>query len=511
MDQLFRSDDTPTQVIGRIRQASHPGWEDLDPWTRSLGVKKLRLAGVYDDRQDGHFMLRTRIPGGRLTADQLEVVAGVTAEFARRPDSEEGPDRFAEITTRQDLQIHWIRLEVLAEIWARYERVGLTSAQACGDTLRNVTACAVDGLDARAHLDVQPVVGALSKLAADNQGLTSFLPRKFKVAVTGCPTDCVLARIHDLAFTPARRDGQIGFNVHVGGGLSDSPRLATALNLFVSPTGVVDVVRAALELYAVRGDPQHKAVNRFRILVHELGPETILAEIAGRLPFPSAPAGEDLSTWASEDHLGVHRDRNGRHHVGLCVPLGRLGADDLTELARLARDYGDRGIRLTQRQNVILTGVAEIEALLTEPLLARLRPAPDPFERAVVACTSAPFCKFAILNVKEYGAELIDHLRGTVPHEVWARLDGLRLHLSGCKASCAQVQAAHIGLRATMARHEDGYRDAFDIALGGDVGARRLGRWAELEVPAATAFERIAAALAGPDGLPLIRTEEARR
>lgn len=495
MTDLFRREDGPAEVIGRIRQAGAVRWEGLSPADRARGVGKLRLAGVYDDRQVGYFMLRTRIPGGRVHAVQAETIAAIARDFSVRPPEEQGPDRFLEITTRQDIQLHWIRFESLPEIWRRCEAVTLTTAQACGDTLRNVTSCPVDGLDPAGLVEARPVLDALSVLARTEPELTAALPRKFKVAVTGCPTDCVQARLHDLAFTPARQAGLVGFNVHAGGGLSDSPRLASRLDLFVPPSQVSDVVRATLRLYAERGDYQNKAVNRFRILVHELGPERVAAEIVRRLPYRPSSAGEDLSTWRFEDHLGVRADRAGRHWVGLCVPLGRLTADELSEVARLARVHGDGGIRLSQRQNLMVTGVANPGPLLAEPLLERLRPAPDPFERAVIACTSAPFCKYALLDAKATGGRLIDHLRRSVPQETWGRLDGLRLHLSGCKASCAQVQAAHVGFRATMARDEAGYREAFDIAVGGDVGAGRLAAWTALDVPVESAFEWLAAAL----------------
>jgi ferredoxin-nitrite reductase len=492
---IFAREQSPAEVVRAVTARGPLRWEDLAEEDRALGVSKLRLAGVYDDRHDGYFMLRTRIPGGRIDADGLAAVAGVVGDFARRPAGGAGPDRFAEITTRQDLQIHWVRFESLAEIWHRLRAVGLTSERACGDTLRNVTSCPVDGIDADAVLDGEPVLAALGELIRAQPRLTAFLPRKFKVAVTGCPTDCVSARLHDLAFTPAIRDETPGFNVHAGGGLSDSPRLASPLDLFVGAEEVPAVVRAALELYAERGNWRDKAVNRFRILVHELGPRTVREEIGRRLPFAVRPGGRDASTWHAADHLGVHPDRYGRCYVGLCVPLGRLTGAELFEVARLARRHGDGGVRLTQRQNLVLTGVADPAGLLAEPLLHRLRPNPDPFERAVLACTSAPFCKFGILNVKVYGADLIAYLRSHVPASDWDRLHGVRLHLSGCKAPCAQVQAAHIGLRATMAKGEQAHIDAFDIAVDGDVGRGRLGRWAALEMPAARTFEAVAGAL----------------
>ncbi len=499
----FRPDDLPNDVFGQIRAAGGTRWHELDEETRKRGVGKLRLAGVYDDRQEPHFMLRTRIPGGVLSADQLEAIAGVVRDFAVKPAGEDAdtPERFGEITTRQDVQIHWIGFEDLPEIWDRYDRVGISTSHSCGDTLRNVTACPVTGVDPSSLIDTRPIMDALGRFTFGEPELTARLPRKFKVVVTGCPTDCTVARINDLVFTPALRNSVIGFNVHVGGGLSDSPRMASALDLFVTTEQVVDTARATLEAFVAHGDFQDKAVNRFRIVVHELGAERVEEEIRARLGFDAPGAGEDLSSWRAEDHIGVQVDAAGTHYVGLNVPLGRLSDVELFEVARLARVHGDGGVRLTQRQNLVLTGVADPNALLAEELVAaRLSPEPDPFERAVVACTSAPFCKFAILNVKEYGALLIEHLRAEVPNEVWPSLQGLRLHVSGCKASCAQIQTAHIGLRATMTKDEETYHDAFDVALGGDVGAGRLGGWAALEVPAEAAFDRIAGALATIDG-----------
>jgi ferredoxin-nitrite reductase len=493
---LLSADQTPTEVLRAVTEAGPTHWEDLHPSDRgSLGLGKLRLIGVYDDRFEGTFMLRIRIPGGRITAAQLEVVASIVEDISIKPEGSEEQDRFAEVTTRQDLQLHWIRFEHLGEVFRRFETVGLGSLEAAGNSMRNVTSCPIDGIDPDAVLDVGPVVESLEVFARSEERLTAFLPRKFKVAVTGCRTDCVVARVNCLAFTPASLEGRTGFNVHIGGGLSDYPRLASIVDLFVEPLQVVAVVRAALQTFAALGDYEHASVNRFRALVHELGPDRVGTEIRARLPFEAAPSGKDLSTWAAEDHIGVRPDRHGTSYVGLCVPVGRVTGAELAELARLASTYGDGRLRLTQRQNVVLTGVRDVDALLAEPLCERLRAAPDPFERAVVACTSAPFCKFGILAMKPYGVRLIEQLRQRVPEAGWARLEGLRLHLSGCKASCAQVPLAHIGLRATMGKHDTAYFDAFDIALGGDAGAARLASWAQGGVEAMAAFEAIVALL----------------
>lgn len=485
--------DTPEQVCEGVAALVVAG---ADPAAvGSLLVAKLRLAGVYDDRQPGFFMLRTRIPGGLLHAGQAQAVAQVAERHSVRPDDAEAPDRFVELTTRQDIQLHWIRFEKLPEIWRSYAQVGLSSLEACGDTLRNVTCCPLAGLDPDEAVDAGPVVRALTAVGLAEPELSAFLPRKFKVAVTGCRSDCVLAGLHDLAFTPARRGAATGFNVRAGGGLSDYPRLASPLDLLVEPAQVVDVVRAALRLYRDRGDLEHKATNRFRRLVHELGPEEVTRELRARLPFRAEAAGEDIGDGRAEDHLGVRPEcRPGRVSVGLCVPRGRLAAAELAELAHLACEYGNGELRLTQRQDVVLASVreAELPQLLDEALLARLQPEPDPFDRALVACTSAPFCKFGIVDAKAHGAELAAYLRSTIPRSLWPQLTGLRLHVSGCKASCAQTQVGHIGLRGAIAHDEDGLGDGFDLAVGGDPGAGRLAAWAAAAEPAREAFAHVA-------------------
>jgi ferredoxin-nitrite reductase len=501
-DRVFDPSQGPTQVRDAVLSAVDANaptdpWAEIEEREGAIAVGRMRLMGVYDDRQRNRFMLRTRVPGGRISADQLEAVAGVIRDFGNGWEGHTEPDRFGEITTRQDIQIHWIAFDQLPEVWRRYDAVGLTSAQACGDSMRNPTACPVDGEDPRGFLTVAPLLDEFRKFALEEQGLTAFLPRKFKVVVTGCPTDCSVVKLHCLAFTPAQAaDGTLGFNVHVGGGLSDSPRIADELDMFVEPAQVTDTVRATLETYRDLGDPEMKAVNRFRVLVHTLGPDRVADEIKARVPWAARGSGCSLWTGEFDDHLGVHPDVRGINYVGICIPMGRLTDDEWYEVARLARTHGDGGVRLSQRQNLILTGVADVDALLREPFLAKYRPEPDPFERAVIACTSSPFCKFAIDDMKSRGRELIEHLRTNVPERGRERLEGLRIHMSGCKASCAQVQAAHIGLRATMTKDEEAYEQAVDVSLGGDLGASRLGRWVELERSRSDAFASVTDALA---------------
>jgi ferredoxin-nitrite reductase len=483
---VFSGTDGPKDVQRKVAQHASAGHADLILNDGDAAIGKLRLVGVYDDRQPSYFMLRIRIPGGRLTSDQAEAIGRIAQEFAVAPMGAGGlPERFLEVTTREDVQVHWVRLEYLPDIWRRLEAVGITTLQACGDTSRNITGCPVAGIDPGEVLDVTPVVNEVNRYVIENQEYGAFLPRKFKTALTGCRDDCILARINDLAFTPARRDGQAGFHVWVGGGLSDYPRLASQLDIFVAPDQVVATTKAVIDVFKRFGDYQNKAVNRFRRVVDDLGPDRVHQEVAARLPFPARPAGESIAGKAgASDHVGVHPQRQaGLSYMGLSVPAGRMAGEEFAEMARLAREHGDGGIRLTPRQDLIITGVRRerLDGLLMDPLLKKYRPDPPTFQRTLVACTSAPFCKFGIFNVKQRGLELAHALDKALAGQ---DLGPVRLHVSGCKASCAQPQIADIGLRATLAKDDDGYHEAFDVCAGGSLPDGHLGQWLALEIPA---------------------------
>jgi ferredoxin-nitrite reductase len=494
---LFSPTDTALDVRDKVVAHGALGYKGLVEAEGKIAVEKLRLVGLYDDRQPGFFMMRIRIPAGKLVAERVEALADVTERHVR-PTPGGGAGAFGEITTRQDLQLHWIRVEEIAAIWERLEEVGLNSLLACGDTVRNVTGCALAGLLRDEAFDAGPVVAAVNQYFLENATAGTFLPRKFKVSITGSVEDCVITRINDLAFTPARRDRGLGFNVWAGGGLSDYPRLASELDLFVAPDGVVGLVDACVRLYKDVGDYQDKAVNRFRAVVDDLGPEEIRRGIAERFAGTLAPAGEDLMRRKGDLHVGVEDDkRPGLHSFGLNVLIGRITAAQLRGLAHLAREYGDGGVRFTQRQNAVLTGVpaSRLSALAAERLVGELDPIRSSPASGVVACTSAPYCKFGIFDVKTRGKELAARLGDSL------RGDPFLLHVSGCKASCAQPQVADIGLRATPRLDEDeGYTEAFDVCAGGDPFAARLGHWIAYEVPVEDVHE----------GIRLLREEHER-
>jgi ferredoxin-nitrite reductase len=439
-------------------------------------VERLKWVGLYPQRQGGDaFMLRIKVPGGRLDAAQARVVGEVADEFARGPaPNPVFGDAYLDITTRQDIQLHWIRIGAVPEIWRRLEAAGMTTVQACGDSARNVLCCPVSGLDADEVLDAHPVAAAVSAYFTGNREYAN-LPRKFKLSVTGCREDCAQAEINDIGLWPARLgDGTVGFNLLVGGGLSDGPRMASDIDVFVTPDPgrVVELFRAIAQLFGELGNRENRGLARMRYLVQELGPERFRAELAGRAAFPLQPAGEALTRRYRGDHVGMHPQKQpGRCYVGLSVTVGRMPGRNLVEAARLATEYGDGGLRLATDQNLILTGVPEqrVGRLLAEPLLAEHSPTPGAFERGVVACTGSEFCRFAIVETKARAAQWARELdRRLGPDQTG---DGVvRMHFSGCPASCAQPQIADIGFRGETAHRDDQILEAVDVGLGGSLG-----------------------------------------
>ena len=488
------SDWDPIRLYERVREVAPQGFEALP---RELGEDvfgRLHLIGLYTQRQDGYFMLRTKVPGGRLTAEQARTFGEIVDEFARAPPDHGGEaqnpefgDGFLDVTTRQGLQAHWIRIEDMPEIWDRYEEVGLTTIQASGNTLRNVVTCPAAGL-ADETLDVRSLGDDVADAFEGNLRYAN-LPRKFKVSLAGCHENCGRAEIQDLGFTPAVKDGRDGFHVRVGGGLSDGPRVASDLGVFVEPDQVEAVTLAAADVFIEQGSYLDTAVNRLRYLVEELGVERFREELESHLEFDLETGGENLTTGYRGDHVGVHPQEDGRYYVGLNVPTGRTLGSEFVELASLAETYGDGEVRVTANQNVLLPGVGEesLDALLEEPLLSRYSPDPGPFSRGIVTCTGKEFCKYGVIETKNRGLQwargLDQWLETDEEVDGEAIPDAIRVHLSGCSASCAQPQIGDVGLRGERYRTDEESGPAVDVGLGGDLENHEFIDWLIGSVP----------------------------
>ncbi|MBX0324135.1 ferredoxin--nitrite reductase [Halomicroarcula sp. F13] len=471
--------------------------------------ERLKWAGLYaHGRQDGYFMLRTKVPGGRLTPEQARVVGEVADEFATAPEQyggdEQNPvwgDAFLDITTRQDVQMHWIAVEDVPEIWARYDEVGLTTIQGCGDSARNVLGCPAAGLHDHECFDAQPVVDAVSEYFTENREYAN-LPRKFKMTITGCRADCAQSQINDVGMTPAKRtvDGapQYGFHVRVGGGLSDGPRMASNLDVFVPPEDAVEFCRAVAQTFKELGDRTNRGVCRMRYLVQQMGAETFEEAVRDRCTVDLPTRGTDLTEGYRGDHVGVHDQReDGLKYVGFNVIAGRMGGDEFVAAADAAETYGtdDASIRLATDQNFLVTHVPETNLgdLLNEPFARNYRPDPGPFSRGAVGCTGSEFCNYGIIETKQRvrrWAKALDK-RIDTPDDV----EVVRMHMSGCSASCAQPQIAGIGFRGetvqiddpegTTNEEGDNIVEGMDFGLGGSLGTdNEFLDWVEHAVPA---------------------------
>jgi ferredoxin-nitrite reductase len=434
-------------------------------------VERLKWVGIYPQKQGGDaFMMRIKVPGGVLKPEQARFIGKIAADFANGPiPNPHFGNNFLDLTTRQDVQMHWIKMGDVPEIWRRLEEVGVTTVQACGDSARNVLCCPVSGLGREEAIDAYPVAQAISNYFTGNREYAN-LPRKFKMSVTGCLEDCAQAEINDIGMLPAEReDGTLGFNLRVGGGLSDGPRMASDIDVFVRPEDAVEITRGIAQVFGELGNRENRWTARMRYLVQELGSEGFREELEKRVCVELIPAGEDLTKRYRGDHVGVHPQKDeGVYYVGLNVPVGRMSGEQFEEAGRLAEEYGSE-IRLATDQNLIIAGVREerLDDLLAEPLLKRYSSNPGAFERGVVACTGNEFCRFAIVETKiralEWAREM-DRRVGELGQEA------VRMHFSGCSASCAQPQIGDVGFRGETAKKKDAIVEGVDIGLGGSLG-----------------------------------------
>src|SRR3954451_6393291 len=450
-------------VLPDLLRAAEQGWESMS----DDDVGLLKWYGLYQhNTQDGNFMLRTKVVQGVLSADQVETMASIAEDFGRG---------LIDCTTRQCFQIHWIRLENVPEIFTRLARVGLTSSGACGDITRNVVGCTVSGLAHDEIVDGYATSEAIHDYFLNNK-LYSNLPRKFKVSVTGCAEDCARGLINDVALSAAiHEDGTKGFNLRVGGGLSTQPRFARWVDIFVSPEEAPEVVAAVTGIFR-DSDENRKARGKARLkfLVDRTGPEALRAEIVERVGHELRRGVPKAPGVSGEDHVGVLPQSDGVHStVGLVVPVGRLKAHQLRELAELARKHGsdeDDALRLTHQQNVVLPWIPNenVDALLAEPLIADLTPTPTLFQRGLQTCTGKEFCGLAKVYTKSRAVEIAKFLDEHVRPN--GHGEDFRLHFAGCSSSCAQHQIADVGIEGVLKKVDGEFVEAMDIRIGGRLG-----------------------------------------
>ena len=439
-----------------------------------------------------YFMVRIRIPNGLLTSEQARTIAAISEQYGKG---------VADITVRQNVQLHWVAIENLPDLLERLWKVGLTTTGACGDVARNVTGCPLAGLDAEELIDAAPLALAINKALGGNSEFYN-LPRKFKISITGCKDWCSYPEINDVGFTATRRtrngQSEIGFTLRVAGGLSTQPHLAVALNAFIKPDQVVAVAKGVAEIFRaseVLRVSRDKARLKYLFLEHGWTADSFLAELQQVVGFSLDPGeGEFAPADIHRDHVGIHAQKqSGLSYVGASVLRGRLTPNQLRTAAALSDKYADGHLRATVMQNLVIVNIPNEhrDKVAAELTAAGLPVEASAFARGTVACTGSEFCKLALTETKGFARWLSEELDNRLP----GFEQQLKLHITGCPNSCGQHWIADIGIEGKKIKQNGKMVDAYYFCIGGSVGqfaaiARPVGyRCAATEVP--DAIERL--------------------
>jgi sulfite reductase (ferredoxin) len=508
--------ETKAQRVERLKRERNP-WESLDEIRRFAreGFTAIppewigtyfRWWGVYT-QGDGagvvggkngegkalpYFMVRIRIPNGLLHAHQLRTIAEVTERYARGN---------ADLTVRQNVQLHWVTIEALPEVLDTLWRAGLTTKGSCGDDTRNITGCPLAGVDADEIFDASALALEANRFFVGNAEYYN-LPRKFKICITGCRSWCAYPEINDVGLTAVKRrlrgQEETGFSLRVAGGLSTDPHLATRLNAFVRQGEVVAVLRGIAEIFRdsdVLRENRERARLKFLFLRHGWTPEVFQQELEKRIGFELEPAADERPPDdVYRDHVGVHAQKqDGQFYLGAAVLRGRISAAQMRTAADLSDRLAGGEVRLTNMQNLILVNVprANVDPLAKELTAAGLPVQGSAFWRGAIACSGSEFCKLAITETKTFSRWLVEELEERLP----GFEQHLKLHVTGCPNSCGQHWIADIGIEGKKIKVGDRMQDAYYFCVGGAVGlhqsiARPVGyRCLASEVP--DAIERL--------------------
>jgi sulfite reductase (ferredoxin) len=459
--------------IERFAREGHgaipPEWNTYFRWwgvyTQGDGVGAVGGKGG-EGRSVPYFMVRIRIPNGFLTAAQLRAVADLAERHARG---------VADLTVRQNIQLHWVAIEDLPAVFQTLWREGLTSLGACGDDTRNITGCPLAGVDADEVADASPLVEAATRLLNGNADFYN-LPRKYKITITGCRVWCSYPEINDLGLTAQRhpRTGEVGFSVRVGGGLSTDPHLAVRLDAFVRWEQTLAVVRAVSELFRdsdVLRQNREKARLKFLFLTQGWTAASFQAQLERRLGFALEPGvPETPPEDVYRDHVGIRPQKQADlAYAGLGILRGRLSPADMRAAATLAERYGSGELRTTTMQNLLVVNVPRTRtaALARDAAGAGLRLAASPFWRGTVACTGTEFCKLALTETKGFARWLVEELEARLP----GFEEHVKLHVTGCPNSCGQHWIADIGIEGKKVKVDGRLVDAYYFCVGGGLGA----------------------------------------
>jgi sulfite reductase (ferredoxin) len=478
-NERMKKDSDGLDVRQRILDIyAHTGFDGIDPGDlrgrmRWMGLYTQRAQGIPggktavlepEELEDSYFMLRVRIDGGQLSTEQLRVIGGISTEFGRD---------VADVTDRQNVQLHWIRIEDVPEIWRRLEAVGLSTTEACGDVPRVMLNCPLAGV---LEDEVIDATGVLRETVDKYLGDPAFsnLPRKWKTSMSGCVDRCTEPEIDDVSFNGVVDEaGEAGYDLWVGGGLSTNPMFAQRIGVFVRPDQVSDVWAACTSIFRDYGYRRSRNHARIKFLMADWGPEKFRQVLQDEYLHEQLPDGPAAAPPVHEerDHVGVSRQKDGANALGFALRTGRLNGTLLTRIADLAEEFGTQGgrIRTTTQQKLVILDVPDerveelVDALAAHDLLVR----PSAFRRGTMACTGLEFCKLAIVETKQHAQDLYAELEKRLPDFD----EPIGINVNGCPNSCARFQTADIGFKGMIVRNAEGESvEGFQVHLGGHLG-----------------------------------------
>ena len=478
-NERMKKDSDGLDVRQRILDIyAHTGFDGIDPGDlrgrmRWMGLYTQRAQGIPggktavlepEELEDEYFMMRVRTDGGQLSSAQLRVLGEISTEFGRD---------VADVTDRQNVQYHWIDIRDVPAIWERLAAVGLQTTEACGDTPRGMLNCPLAGVLADEVLDASDV---MAEVVARYVGDPAFsnLPRKWKTSMSGCVDLCTEPEIDDISFNGVvNADGEVGYDLWVGGGLSTNPMFAQRIGVFVRPEQVADVWVAATSIFRDYGYRRSRNHARIKFLMADWGPEKFRQVLQDEYLHAELPDGPAAAAPAHEqrDHVGVSKQKDGGNALGFALRTGRISGTLLTRIADLAEEYGTRGgrVRTTTQQKMVILDVPDervedlVAALAEHDLLVR----PSAFRRGTMACTGLEFCKLAIVETKQHAQDLYAELERRLP----GFDEPIGINVNGCPNSCARFQTADIGFKGMIVRNAEGESvEGFQVHLGGHLG-----------------------------------------
>ncbi len=482
--ELLKAERPPLKMLKDIHREANGG-EVIDEEHIAL----LKWYGMYphankDKSEDkAYYMKRIKLIDGRMDKKALKIMSDIALKYAQG---------YIDFTTRQNIQFHYIQIKDLPAIFKAFENTALTSRLASGDGPRPIVNCPVSGIDKDDIYDVNPIIRELDKFFDDNSEEFSNLPRKYKVGISGCKCHCMGHEIQDVAFTAFKQDGEVLFDLTIGGGLAKSKRIATRAKRYIKPKQVKDVSVVVAELFRDFGNRENRSKARVRHLLEDWGIEKFVEELEKKLNFDLI-VGEvepEITPYAQREHFGVHKSTTkGESYIGCATNRGRVGGEQFKQLSDLINRYNAGGIALTTTQNFVIYGVKDdsLDEFLVELKEIGFTSNPSRFEARTQSCTGLGFCKFAITETKNFTSALISYLESKFPN-----FDKpISIAVSGCPNGCSHPHIVDIGLIGTKVKTDAGRVEGYEVHLGGTLHGEKGSKFGEKtgeKIPATEIF-----------------------